>query len=88
VCNYEPEKTSSPQTIPGACAMRPQILFDHLLRIWVPSPSAAVAARRLGISCRTLYYRLEKASVTELRDAFVIVYSICQAAANGVPWLR
>jgi hypothetical protein len=50
--------------------MRQQIPLEQILRVWVTSPSATVAARNLGISKRMLYYRIEKASLAELRDAF------------------
>jgi hypothetical protein len=50
--------------------MTPQIPLEQILRVWVTSPSATVAARSIGISKRMLYYRLEKASLAELRDAF------------------
>jgi transcriptional regulator with PAS, ATPase and Fis domain len=50
--------------------MTPQIPLEQILRVLVSSPNATVAARILGISRRTLYYRLEKVSLMELRDAF------------------
>jgi hypothetical protein len=50
--------------------MRQQIPLHHNLRVWATSPSAIVAAKTLGMSPRTLYYRIEKASRAELRDAF------------------
>jgi Bacterial regulatory protein, Fis family len=50
--------------------MKPQIPLEQILRVWVTPPNAMVASRRLGISRRTLYYRIEKASLMELRDAY------------------
>jgi hypothetical protein len=50
--------------------MKPQMRLEQILLVWVTSPNAMVASRRLGISRRTLYYRLEKASLMELRDAY------------------
>jgi regulator of replication initiation timing len=59
--------------------MKGQFSLDRILRAWASSPNAMVAARFLGISRRTLYYRLEKASLMELRDAFTTL----QAEAEG-----
>lgn len=50
--------------------MKGQISLDQILRVWATSPNATVAARFLGISRRTLYYRVKHASLAELRDAF------------------
>jgi DnaJ-domain-containing protein 1 len=50
--------------------MKEQMPLDHILRSWATAPNATVAARRLGLSRRTLYYRIDKASLAELRDAF------------------
>jgi DNA-binding NtrC family response regulator len=68
--------------------MNRQITLEHILRVRTTAPNATVAARRLSISRRRLYDRLQKASLMEWRDTFVIVHSLCQAATNGVPWLR
>jgi hypothetical protein len=67
------------QGFPGTCAMTPQIPLEQILRGWVSSPNATVATRILGISRRTLYDRLEKASLMERRDAFAML----QAEAEG-----
>jgi hypothetical protein len=59
--------------------MKPQIPLEQMLRIWVSSPNATVAARILGISRRMLYYRVEHASLAELRQA----YAQIQVKAEG-----
>jgi hypothetical protein len=50
--------------------MRPQIPLEEILRVWAISPNASVAADTLGISRRTLYYRVEQASPAELRQIY------------------
>lgn len=50
--------------------MKGPMPLAQILRVWATPPNATVAARLLGISRRTLYYRLEKASPMELRDAY------------------
>ena len=64
--------------------MRPQIPLDHILRVWSTSPSATVAACSLGISQRTLYYRIEKGSLAELRDAFAKLQGEAEAQLAAV----
>jgi hypothetical protein len=59
--------------------MKGPMPLAQILRVWATTPNATVAARLLGISRRTLYYRLEKASLMELRDAFATL----QADAEG-----
>jgi len=50
--------------------MAPKIPLTQILRVWATSPNASAAADTLGISRRGLYYRIERASLVELRDAF------------------
>src|SRR6266545_655485 len=45
------------------------IPFDEILRVWSQSSSAAAAARSLGLSRRTLYYRWHSASLKEVLQA-------------------
>jgi hypothetical protein len=59
----------SPQGVQGRCAMKPQIPLEQILLVWHISPRTTVAAETLGISRRTLFDCLEKASLTELRGA-------------------
>ena len=53
--------------------------LDEILRVWSQSPSAAAAARSLGLSRRTLYNRVQSASPEELRQAITQIAAAYKA---------
>jgi hypothetical protein len=64
--------------------MPPHMPLDQLLRVWAASPNAMVAARRLDIFRRTLYDRIDKASLAELCEAFREVQAEAEAQLAAV----
>jgi chromosome segregation ATPase len=62
--------------------MRPLPLAE-MLRVWSQSPSAAAAARSLGLSRRTLYNRVQSASPEELRQAITQIAAAYETQLTG-----
>ena len=59
------------------------IPLDDILRVWSQSPSAAAAARSLGLSRRTLYHRWHSASLGEVLQAIARIAAAFETQLTG-----